>query len=96
MKAKLLVSTAFLAASVSLSAQKSATITVHADQGKEIIPKEIYGQFAEHLGSCIYGGLWVGEKLGYSQYQGISHRRIQCTERLVRSRSSLAGRMLCR
>ena len=33
MKAKLLVSTAFLAASVSLSAQKSATITVHADQG---------------------------------------------------------------
>ena len=58
MKAKLLVSTAFLAASVSLSAQKSATITVHADQGKEIIPKEIYGQFAEHLGSCIYGGLW--------------------------------------
>lgn len=24
------------------------------------IPKEIYGQFAEHLGSCIYGGLWVG------------------------------------
>ena len=53
MKAKLLVSTAFLAASVSLSAQKSATITVHADQGKEIIPKEIYGQFAEHLGSCL-------------------------------------------
>ena len=49
MKAKLLVSTAFLAASVSLSAQKSATITVHADQGKEIIPKEIYGQFAEFL-----------------------------------------------
>lgn len=25
------------------------------------INKEIYGQFAEHLGSCIYGGLWVGE-----------------------------------
>jgi len=38
-----------------------ATITVHADQGKQKIYKEIYGQFAEHLGSCIYGGLWVGE-----------------------------------
>lgn len=25
------------------------------------IPAEIYGQFAEHLGTCIYGGLWVGE-----------------------------------
>ena len=38
-----------------------ATITVHADQGTQKIYKEIYGQFAEHLGSCIYGGLWVGE-----------------------------------
>ena len=72
MKAKLLVSTAFLAASVSLSAQKSATITVHADQGKEIIPKEIYGQFAEHLGSCIYGGLWVGENSDGISFQSVS------------------------
>lgn len=26
----------------------------------DIIMPEIYGQFAEHLGTCIYGGLWVG------------------------------------
>lgn len=26
----------------------------------EVAP-EIYGQFAEHLGRCIYGGIWVGE-----------------------------------
>ena len=26
-----------------------------------LIPKEIYGQFSEHLGRCIYGGIWVGE-----------------------------------
>ena len=25
------------------------------------IPAEIYGQFSEHLGRCIYGGLWVGK-----------------------------------
>ena len=37
------------------------TMTIHADQGKQKIHKEVYGQFAEHLGSCIYGGLWVGE-----------------------------------
>lgn len=36
-------------------------ITIHTQQGKNIINKEIYGQFAEHLGSCIYGGLWVDE-----------------------------------
>ena len=61
MKHKLIISSLLLAASVSLSAQKSATITIEADKGTQIIPKEIYGQFAEHLGTCIYGGLWVGE-----------------------------------
>lgn len=42
-------------------AQQNVSILVH-DQATDgqIIPKEIYGQFAEHLGSCIYGGLWVG------------------------------------
>jgi alpha-N-arabinofuranosidase len=46
------------------------TITIHADQGKQIIYKEIYGQFAEHLGSCIYGGLWVGEKSNIPNING--------------------------
>jgi alpha-N-arabinofuranosidase len=36
-------------------------ITVNGDQGKFIINKNIYGHFAEHLGRCIYGGLYVGE-----------------------------------
>ncbi len=39
----------------------NAAMTIHADKGEQKIHKEIYGQFAEHLGSCIYGGLWVGE-----------------------------------
>ena len=39
---------------------QDAIATVHTQQGKQKIYKEIYGQFAEHLGSCIYGGLWVG------------------------------------
>ena len=43
------------------ASDKEVTVTIHADQGTQKIYKEIYGQFAEHLGSCIYGGLWVGE-----------------------------------
>jgi len=51
-----------LIGSVSLAAQTGTSkITLHADQGKNVISKEIYGQFSEHLGSCIYGGIWVGE-----------------------------------
>jgi alpha-N-arabinofuranosidase len=40
---------------------KAATIKLNVENAKQVIPKEIYGQFAEHLGTCIYGGLWVGE-----------------------------------
>lgn len=36
-------------------------ITLNADKGKEIINKNIYGHFAEHLGHCIYGGFYVGD-----------------------------------
>lgn len=37
------------------------TIVLNADKGKDIIDKNIYGHFAEHLGHCIYGGLYVGD-----------------------------------
>lgn len=59
-----------LGATLSLSAQKEATLTVQADKGTDIIPKEIYGQFAEHLGSCIYGGIWVGENSDIPNIKG--------------------------
>lgn len=43
-----------------LNAQ-NITVRVETDpMEKQIIAKELYGQFSEHLGSCIYGGLWVG------------------------------------
>ncbi|MBQ0006264.1 MAG: alpha-N-arabinofuranosidase [Alistipes sp.] len=44
-----------------VSAQMKTAVHLHENQADgTIIPKEIYGQFSEHLGSCIYGGLWVG------------------------------------
>ena len=46
---------AFLA--LPLFAQKEASIRVYPQQGTQQISKHIYGQFAEHLGTCIYGGL---------------------------------------
>ena len=44
--------------------------TIHADQPGATINREIYGQFSEHLGSCIYGGLWVGENSPIPNIQG--------------------------
>lgn len=34
---------------------------LNADVKLGKISKHIYGHFAEHLGRCIYGGIWVGE-----------------------------------
>ena len=52
---------ATLLLSLSLSAQQRTTVRLQtSDKDGALIPKEIYGQFSEHLGSCIYGGLWVG------------------------------------
>ncbi|MCR4859372.1 MAG: alpha-N-arabinofuranosidase, partial [Bacteroidales bacterium] len=58
-----------LLAATSLSAQ-DATVRVH-DAGTGVtIPAEIYGQFSEHLGRCIYGGLWVGKDSSVPNVEG--------------------------
>jgi alpha-N-arabinofuranosidase len=46
-------------------AQKENTASVNqlivvANHAGPTISKDIYGHFSEHLGTCIYGGLWVG------------------------------------
>ena len=58
-----LLSTIVMACAMTLTATAGDNVkaTLHADQPGEKINREIYGQFSEHLGSCIYGGLWVGE-----------------------------------
>lgn len=42
-------------------AQQETIIRIYPEQGENVINKNIYGHFAEHLGTCIYGGIWVGE-----------------------------------
>lgn len=47
---------------ISLFSQKqNVEIQLYPEQAKNTINKHIYGHFAEHLGRCIYSGLWVGE-----------------------------------
>ncbi|WP_028551569.1 alpha-N-arabinofuranosidase [Paenibacillus sp. UNC451MF] len=36
-------------------------IVIHTDLVRGTISEHIYGHFAEHLGRCIYEGIWVGE-----------------------------------
>ena len=47
------------------------SLVIHADAGTTIISKNIYGQFSEHLGRCIYEGFWVGEDSKIPNTRGI-------------------------
>ena len=61
MKRLFVCATIALAFATGATAAENVKATLHADKAGAKINKEIYGQFSEHLGSCIYGGLWVGE-----------------------------------
>jgi alpha-N-arabinofuranosidase len=50
---------------LAVTAQNDKTLPVNqlvivANHSGPVISKDIYGHFSEHLGTCIYGGLWVG------------------------------------
>jgi alpha-N-arabinofuranosidase len=49
----------------------NASLTVHADRPGATIQPEVYGHFAEHLGRCIYEGIWVGEDSEIQNTRGI-------------------------
>jgi alpha-L-arabinofuranosidase len=64
----LLSALALVLAAPALAQQGSApadgapdTVVVHGDRPAPRFDKRIFGQFAEHLGTGIYGGIWVGK-----------------------------------
>jgi alpha-L-arabinofuranosidase len=55
---------------------------IYPDLGKAHIAPEIYGHFAEHLGRCIYEGLWVGEESSIVNKNGIRTDVVEALKRL--------------
>lgn len=60
----------------------TAELTVHADQPGAVINREIYGHFAEHLGRCIYEGLWVGESSSIPNTRGLRNDVVGALKKL--------------
>ena len=56
--------------------------TVHADQPGAVISRHIFGQFAEHLGFGIYGGIWVGEDSKIPNTNGYRNDVVAALKRL--------------
>lgn len=62
MKKSLLIFSILLGSLPPISAKTiDVTIIPQPSENPDVVAPEIYGQFAEHLGRCIYGGIWVGE-----------------------------------
>jgi len=62
--------------------QTGNKLVVYVDKGKERISKNIYGQFSEHLGGCIYGGIWVGPDSSIPNTRGIRNDVVQALKRI--------------
>ena len=90
--------------SISALAQKTALstppkdqpVTVRPDVGIATIRPELHGHFAEHLGSCIYGGLWVGKDSRIPNIDGYRKQAVEYLKAARHSGAALAGRLLRR
>jgi alpha-N-arabinofuranosidase len=51
--------------------EKYNRVVVLAGNPGPVISKDIYGHFSEHLGTCIYGGLWVGKDSKIANLNGL-------------------------
>ncbi|HIJ75039.1 MAG TPA: alpha-N-arabinofuranosidase [Candidatus Hydrogenedentes bacterium] len=49
----------------------NTSLRIFADEPKHQISRYLYAHFAEHLGRCIYGGIWVGGESGIEHERGI-------------------------
>lgn len=60
----------------------SNRVIINADQGEGIINRNIYGHFSEHLGRCIYEGIWVGEDSPIPNTNGIRNDVVQALKKI--------------
>jgi alpha-L-arabinofuranosidase len=61
---------------------KRASLTIRADQSGPQISRHIYGHFAEHLGRCIYDGLWVGPESRIPNTRGVRNDIVEALRRI--------------
>ena len=65
------VAMALAATSLATAASAQTTVRVYAGNPGAKIDRDLFGQFAEHLGTGIYGGVWVGKDSKIPNVRGI-------------------------
>ena len=69
---------------------------INPNQKIATINKDIYGHFSEHLGRCIYEGLYVGENSKIPNKNGMRCDAVNALKEMGDSRFALARRLFCR
>lgn len=57
-------------------------LVINADQGVAKVNRNIYGHFSEHLGRCVYEGIWVGEDSPIPNTRGMRNDVVEALRQL--------------
>ncbi|MCX7800593.1 MAG: alpha-N-arabinofuranosidase [Fimbriimonadales bacterium] len=57
-------------------------MVIDADRSPFRVSRHLYGHFAEHLGRCVYDGLWVGEESPIPNIGGLRRDVLEALRRL--------------
>ena len=57
-------------------------VLIHADSKIGVVRPELHGHFIEHLGSCVYGGLWVGKNSSIPNINGYRKQAVEYLQAL--------------
>ncbi|MGA2562152.1 MAG: alpha-L-arabinofuranosidase C-terminal domain-containing protein [Steroidobacteraceae bacterium] len=77
-----LILISFSASAVAAAVSVSVTVTVDTTKPGPQIDRNIYGQFAEHLGRGIYEGIWVGENSNIPNIKGYRKDVVDALKRI--------------
>ena len=69
--------TSLLACGALAASAGNIGLTLKTDKAGDTISPMIYGQFAEHLGACVYEGVWVGEHSSIPNTKGYRNDALQ-------------------
>ena len=61
---------------------KNLRMVINPNDKKSHINKEIYGNFSEHLGRCVYDGIWVGKDSPIPNTDGIRNDVIEAFKKI--------------
>lgn len=82
MNRRVFVLTGLATAAARTSQAAAGRVEILPEEAIGVIAPDIYGHFIEHLGGCIYDGIWVGEKSPVANVGGIRKALVDALRRL--------------